>query len=123
MQTLAGLTGGRSQLAGLKAVAAEYLSPKHRDDPGNGCPLAALGSELARAEAGTRAAATQCVEQFVDLIAAQLDGQRRDVAHRKALAAVSLMVGGLTMARMVDDPELSGDILHEAIRHVLQIAD
>jgi TetR/AcrR family transcriptional repressor of nem operon len=28
----------------LRAVVAVYLSTSHRDDPGNGCPIAALGS-------------------------------------------------------------------------------
>src|SRR5256885_11676693 len=43
---------------GLEAAVADYLSTEHRDNPRDGCPLAALGSEMARADPPTRAAAT-----------------------------------------------------------------
>jgi len=33
---------------GLETAIANYLSPEHRDDPGQGCPLAALLTELSR---------------------------------------------------------------------------
>src|SRR5258707_2973820 len=42
---------------GLETAVADYLSTAHRDNPRDGCPLAALGSELARADTQTRAAA------------------------------------------------------------------
>jgi TetR/AcrR family transcriptional repressor of nem operon len=35
-------------------------------------------------------------------------------ARRRALVAVSTMIGAVTMARMVTDPELSAEILREA---------
>ena len=40
---------------GLETAVAEYLSVEHRDNPRDGCPLAALGAELARADTQTRA--------------------------------------------------------------------
>src|SRR5262245_41150792 len=43
---------------GLETAVADYLSTEHRDNPRDGCPLAALGSEMARADTQTRAAAT-----------------------------------------------------------------
>src|SRR5262249_55163595 len=39
---------------GLEAVVCKYLSTVHRDNRREGCPLAALGSELARADTQTR---------------------------------------------------------------------
>ena len=39
------------------AAAAAYLSTDHRDNPATGCPLSAIGSELARSDEKTRAAA------------------------------------------------------------------
>src|SRR5262245_55975207 len=35
------------------AAVAAYLSPRHRDNPASGCPLAALGGELARSDKKT----------------------------------------------------------------------
>src|SRR5213592_4261418 len=42
---LAALPEGR---AALERFVREYLSPQHRDDPGNGCPSAALLDEIGR---------------------------------------------------------------------------
>ena len=36
----------------------------------------------------------------------------------KALATVSLLIGALTMSRVVKDPELSTDILQSAQKHI-----
>jgi TetR/AcrR family transcriptional regulator, transcriptional repressor for nem operon len=43
----------------MGSVLGSYLSPRHRDDPASGCPLSALGSELARSDEKTREEATR----------------------------------------------------------------
>jgi hypothetical protein len=43
----------------LKAIVVGYLSLTHRDDPGNGCVLAALGADVARKSPAVRHAATE----------------------------------------------------------------
>ena len=103
---------------GLRAFAASYLSPDHRDDRSGGCPLAALGSELVRADEKARTAATAGVLNLVDLIAQQFGGMRPDVAQRRALVALATLVGALTLSRMVTDPKLSTALLREAAKHV-----
>ena len=108
-----------SPQSGLKARVAKYLSPAHRDDPSAGCPLAALGSEIARCDEKTRAAATQAFLKLVDIIAAEVGKTRPEVARRRALVAAATMIGALTMSRIVTDPELSADILREAGKHLV----
>jgi len=103
-----------SPQSGLKARVAKYLSPAHRDDPSAGCPLAALGSEIARCDEKTRAAATQAFLKLVDIVAAEFGKTRPDVARRRALVVAATMIGALTMSRIVTDPELSAAILREA---------
>jgi TetR/AcrR family transcriptional regulator, transcriptional repressor for nem operon len=107
--------GGRN---GLEQVAATYLSASHRDGRSGGCPFAALGSELVRADENTRAVATEGISKIVDLLARQFGGMRPDVGKRRALVALSTMVGALTLARMVTDPKLSTVLLRDAARHV-----
>lgn len=99
-------------------AAALYLSDWHRDNPAGGCPLAAIGSELGRADAATRTAATDGLLKLVGVVAGQLGGTPPEAARRRALAAVATMIGAITMARMVDDPALSADILTEAKRGI-----
>lgn len=107
---------------GWASMATGYLSPTHRDGPSGGCPFAALGSELARAAEGTRAAATAGLSTIVDLVAQHSHGIRPDVAKRRALVAFSTMVGALTLARIVTDPKLSSLLLAEAGKHIAAMA-
>jgi TetR/AcrR family transcriptional repressor of nem operon len=53
LDTLAGAASGKKGRNGLKAASAVYLWAEHRDNPRDGCPLAALGSELARSDGGS----------------------------------------------------------------------
>jgi TetR/AcrR family transcriptional repressor of nem operon len=95
------------------AAVAAYLSTRHRDDPASGCPLAAIGSELSRTDKKTREAATEGFQRLVEILAGKSESKD---ARRRALAAVSTMIGAVTMARIVTDPELSAEILREAER-------
>ncbi len=94
----------------LEGAAAAYLSAGHRDDPASGCPLAAIGSELSRADEKTRAVATAGFERLVAVLAGKSDTED---ARRRALVTVSTMIGALTLSRVVSDPELSAEILSE----------
>lgn len=109
--------GGLNRLAersgsdALAAVASAYLSPAHRDQPGAGCALAALGAEGARHEAPVRAAFTRGVETAVDLLMRLLpDGPER-ARREQALAVYASMVGALVLSRAVDDTALSDEVL------------
>jgi TetR/AcrR family transcriptional repressor of nem operon len=110
----------RSKRKGLKEVAERYLSAGHRDNPAIGCPLAALGSELARAEGETRSAATEGFQKLVEIVAQGYDGLRPREARTRAIAAVATMIGALTMARVVTDEVLSEDILRSAREKILE---
>ena len=95
-------------------VSAAYLSTAHRDNPAAGCPLSAIGSELVRSDEKTRAAATAGFLKLVEIMAGQFGKLPPATARRRALVAVSTMIGALTMSRIVTDPELSAEILKEA---------
>ena len=104
---------GMEAQATINAAVAAYLSTRHRDDPASGCPLAAIGSELARTDTKTREAATKGFERLVAILAVK---SKSEHARRRALAAVSTMIGAVTMARIVTDPKLSAEILREVAR-------
>jgi TetR/AcrR family transcriptional repressor of nem operon len=116
---LAASASGKSPQRGLKTIVETYLSAAHRDEPAEGCPLAALGSEMARADERTRAAATQAFLKLVGVIASQFGRTRPDVARRRALVAAATMIGALTMSRIVTDSELSAGILREAEKQLV----
>ena len=104
---------------GLKTIVENYLSVAHRNEPEDGCPLSALGSEIARADEKTRAAATQAFLRLVGVIGAQFGKAPPHVARRRALVAATTMIGALTMSRIVTDSELSAGILREAKKQLV----
>jgi len=101
-------------------AGAMYLSTRHRDYPADGCPLAAIGSELGRSDEKTRTVATDGLLKLVEIMAGQFGKIPPDVARRRALVAVSTMIGALTMSRVVTDPELSAEILKVAEQSLVE---
>src|SRR5262249_31755075 len=95
---------------GLETAVADYLSTEHRDNPRDGCPLAALGGERARAAARTRAAATAGFLKLVDALAGGFGEGTLDEARRRAMVAALTMIGALTISRVVTDRALSNAI-------------
>ncbi len=99
----------------FKSAVAAYLSTRHRDNPASGCPLAALGDELARSGKEARAAATAGFVRLVDILAGEACNA---AARRRALVAAATMIGAVTMSRLVTDPELSAEILFAAEKNL-----
>jgi TetR/AcrR family transcriptional repressor of nem operon len=95
----------------LSAIVDAYLSPVHRDDPGHGCAVPALGAEIARESPKTRKAFSGKLEQLVDVIAAQIPDVPRKAARKQALAALATMMGTVVLARVAGNGEFSDEIL------------
>ncbi len=97
-----------------RAIIDRYLSPAHRDDPGRGCPVAALGSDTARQGEASRLAATEGVRAAIKGLCAITPGATADERRTSAIASYATLVGALVLARMVDDAALSDEILAAA---------
>ncbi len=91
-----------------------YLSVQHRDHPEDGCGLAGVAADVARAGGPARASYTRQVEICLDALANLLDTPDRQVDEREAVLTLSVLVGAISMARAVDDPDLSQQILTHA---------
>jgi TetR/AcrR family transcriptional repressor of nem operon len=98
----------------LEAIANAYLSPEHRKDRARGCPLAALGSELARSEKSTRSAATEGILEMIAIVAERMKDPNTDRAKKSASVFVATMLGALTISRIVADSKVSNEILAAA---------
>lgn len=96
----------------LLNIVRAYLSEQHRDHPDSGCPSAALLPEISRQEPDTRHIYTESVKRLVNAIQKLLsDMPRGPKAREIALGTLGLLIGTLQLARAVDDPSLSKDIL------------
>ena len=106
------LDASSATLAGNDTLAKyvnEYLSKAHRKRVGEGCALAALASEMPRQSDAARESFTAGVKAMVDRLARLLAD--RPGSKSEALAMVATLVGGLILARGVNDPALSDRIL------------
>ena len=95
----------------LSSIADIYLSIEHRDDPGTGCLLAAVGPDLSRQAPIVRRVTTDAVRSALDFLAERLPGPSRAARRQKAISAYATMLGTMIMSRAVDDPQLSQEIL------------
>ncbi|MEM5344223.1 TetR/AcrR family transcriptional regulator [Paraburkholderia azotifigens] len=103
---------------GFKAIIDAYVSSSHRDQRAEGCPLAGMGSELARSDDKTRAVAARGFDGLVEVLAKRSKRRQRAVAKSEAVFALSAMIGALTMSRIVDDPDASAAILQTVREHL-----
>ena len=95
----------------LAAIVNSYLTPIHRDDPGHGCAVPALGAEIARESSKTRKVFAARLEQMIDMLAAQIPDVPRKAARQQAMAALATMMGTLVLARIAGSGDFSGEIL------------
>ncbi len=105
----------------LQAISAAYLSTAHRDQPGQGCWVAALGSEVARQSAPVRRAVTEGIQAMAEMLAQWMPGRSKAAQREKALATYAAMVGALVLARAVDDAALSDEILQAVAKTTSKI--
>jgi TetR/AcrR family transcriptional repressor of nem operon len=99
----------------LRALINGYLSRKHRDMVGEGCPLPVLTPDVARSDASTRESYEQQFLYYLNEVEALLPqsstASHDSASHDRALALLAQCVGGLMLARAVKDEELSNRIL------------
>jgi TetR/AcrR family transcriptional regulator, transcriptional repressor for nem operon len=87
--------------AWLRAFASFYLSDQHCKAAGRGCPMPSLAAEVARIGGKPRAVFGQHLQRVVDGIARQFD--ETDPDRQRAIATMAICVGGVTLARAVND--------------------
>src|ERR1700688_1881058 len=95
----------------LSAYVESYLSPRHRDTPGTGCAIATLGCEVPRQGNAMRQTFTEGLRRMLERLARLLGPKARGTCENEALAIAATLVGGMILARGVDDRELSDRIL------------
>jgi len=105
----------------FSTLLTRYLSPRHRDDPGHGCAFASLSGDAARCGKPVREAFAEGLEPLIDILSGLVGGRTKAARRRKAIAALSELIGALMLSRAVGDAGLSDEIL-DAGRHDLLAA-
>lgn len=103
----------------LSTIIDGYLSAVHRDDPGQGCAIPALGAEIARESPKTRKAFALKLDQMIDMMADQILDVPRKAARKQATATLATMMGTIVMSRIAGSGEMSDEILSAGREAVL----
>jgi TetR/AcrR family transcriptional repressor of nem operon len=98
-----------------------YLSRQHLDDLDLHCPMIALPSDVARAGPAVRRTYEMLLGGMVGIFERGVDPADGD-ARQAALAIATLCVGGMVLARTIDDNDLATEIREAARRVALGLA-
>jgi TetR/AcrR family transcriptional repressor of nem operon len=96
---------------GTRRMLEVYLNRAHRDNPGAGCPLPSTSADVARAAPAVRRAYATELRKIIESLERRLEDPEDEETHQRAVGAMALCVGGLLLARAVDDDALSDDIM------------
>jgi TetR/AcrR family transcriptional regulator, transcriptional repressor for nem operon len=106
----------------LGAVMAFYLSPEHREEKMDGCPIVALGSDAARQGSDVKASFEAGIKAHLEVLGRMVAAMDGKEPEGKAVAILSTMVGAVTLSRAVNDPDLAQAFLDAAAKQVREAA-
>jgi TetR/AcrR family transcriptional repressor of nem operon len=104
-------TEGRGVGEGLAAYIDFYLSKKHRDARSQGCPIAALSSDLPRLADAAREQFAAGVQRQVATLGEKLSALGHADAEMQARSMMAELVGALSLARVEPHARKSDAIL------------
>jgi len=105
------LANGKANGDRFAGVIADYLSPRHRDNPRHGCALPTLAPDVARSSPSERRAFAFKLEKMIDVFVELLPDEAPEQARQIATGALAAMVGSIVLSRAVGAGKLSDGIL------------
>jgi TetR/AcrR family transcriptional regulator, transcriptional repressor for nem operon len=118
--TMNAATAGASPGGKLEALIRTYLSEGHCDNRGEGCPVAALATELAHHRKSTRSTLGRALRDYVAGLAPFVPGDTPTERERRVLVLFAGMAGVLNVARATSDAALRRTILEAGRTFFLQ---
>lgn len=107
----------------LQGVIELYLSAGHRGETGDGCPLVALGSDAARQSEDVRKPFEDGIKAHLQVLEELLPASdSRETRTQKAEIMLALMVGAVTLSRIVTDETLADRLLEAAATEAKRVA-
>ena len=102
----------------LPAFLEAFLAEQHYANPGAGCALTALVSDMSHASGAVRTVYTQRVKQMLGYFTERLTPEDDKSRRARAILLFCAATGGLAISRAVNDPSLTNEIL-ESLREQL----
>jgi TetR/AcrR family transcriptional repressor of nem operon len=104
---------------GWKAMVKSYLSLERCDHLDDGCPIAALAPDIARARAAVKRRSSAAILRFRQEVLPFMPGKNAEERAANFLAIMSSMVGAIALARTMPDAALRQRILDQVRNHLL----
>jgi TetR/AcrR family transcriptional repressor of nem operon len=112
--TLAHAAEGLPPGEAWKAIVKTYLSLDLCEHPERGCPLAALGPDLARADKSLKPQIVAELVNYKSSMVPFMPGRRPMERERAFFAIFSTMIGAIEIARLLPDPVIREKVLGSA---------
>ena len=114
---------GRHGKARARQMVDAYLSQAHLEDLEGHCPLIALPSDVARASPRVKQAYGQLLEGMAGIFADSLVTDGSPGARQRGLALAALCVGGMVLARTIEDEPLRRELREAAHGTALELVN
>ncbi len=106
VEDMAGVIAAEGRTGSFRAFLESYLSPMHRDDSGQGCPIPAMATDASRQGDQMQVAYAEGIETFIQTMSAYFargeeSSGRPDTARASAIGLLTHLVGTLALARGV----------------------
>jgi predicted ATPase/DNA-binding winged helix-turn-helix (wHTH) protein len=122
LRGMANTDGDATGTSEFATTVATYLGKRHRDNPGQGCAIGALLSDLGRAGDVTKSLSTELIRRDIELLSTSLEGLSGPQKRARAVASYSAMIGALGLSRAVIDADLSAEILASAGQQIVEMS-
>ncbi|NOZ67171.1 MAG: TetR/AcrR family transcriptional regulator [Alphaproteobacteria bacterium] len=106
----------------VDAFSDYYLGRSHREDLANGCAMATLTPEVVKAGADQQASYEVKMTRIAKLVAQGLVGSTEEESMTRAWAMLSVLIGGLNVARAMGNSIVAEEIADAVKKAAVRIA-
>jgi TetR/AcrR family transcriptional repressor of nem operon len=101
-------------------IVREYLSLRHFEQVDARCPLLGLPNDLSRSDRSVRVAMESALKMMIERFEHGVSPSAQP-ARQRALALISLCVGGMVLARAIEDRALADELREAAMAIALKL--
>ena len=87
----------------LQTIIENYLTLEHCANPGEGCPMAALASDIGRLPKSVRSEIDRAIQRRVEQVSRFMPGSSVKERRTKTMALISGLIGSVNIARALTD--------------------
>ncbi|MGO8932927.1 MAG: TetR/AcrR family transcriptional regulator [Terracidiphilus sp.] len=103
-------------------VIRAYLSRQHFEDVENSCPMVALPTDVSRGDARLKRAFETVFAAMVSILERSMNGRGRD-ARPRAQATAALCIGGMVVARAMQNRAAADDLRDACMKVALELGE